>query len=74
MSSNANVFVNTGGSFQVPSLLGVAWRAPYMHTGCAATLDDRFVKAGCGGGEDHGHTTQLTANQRADLVTYLETL
>ena len=74
MSSNANVFVNTGGSFQVPSLLGLAWRAPYMHNGCAATLSDRFILAGCGGGDDHGHTTQLTANQRADLVTYLETL
>jgi mono/diheme cytochrome c family protein len=74
MSNNANVFVNTGGSFQVPSLLGIAWRAPYMHSGCAATLNERFISAACGGGEDHGHTTQLTANQRADLVTYLETL
>jgi YVTN family beta-propeller protein len=74
MSSNANLFVNTGGNFQVPSLLGVVWRAPYMHTGCAATLADRFTQAGCGGGDDHGHTAQLTANQRADLVAYLETL
>jgi YVTN family beta-propeller protein len=73
MSNNANLFVNTGGNFQVPSLLGVAWRAPYMHSGCAATLADRFT-AECGGGDDHGRTSQLTAGQRADLVTYLETL
>jgi CxxC motif-containing protein (DUF1111 family) len=56
----------------VPSLLGLAWRAPYLHQGCAATLADRF--GSCGGGEAHGHTAGLTAEQRADLVTYLDSL
>jgi hypothetical protein len=72
MTNNATVDVRTGGPFQVPSLVGLAWRAPYMHQGCAATLDQRFDA--CGGGDAHGHTSQLTAEQRADLVLYLDTL
>jgi mono/diheme cytochrome c family protein len=72
LTNNQNVSVNTGGVFQVPSLVGIAWRAPYMHEGCAATLDDRFGP--CGGGDGHGQTSQLTAEQRADLVAYMETL
>jgi hypothetical protein len=73
MSTKAIVDVGTGGAFKVPSLLGVNGRAPYMHTGCAATLLDRFTPA-CGGGDTHGHTSQLTADQLNDLVAYLETL
>jgi hypothetical protein len=72
MTNNTTVDVNTGGTFQVPSLLGLAWRAPYMHQGCAPTLAARFDS--CGGGDDHGHTSQLSAEQRADLVAYLDTL
>jgi mono/diheme cytochrome c family protein len=71
-TNNTTVAVNTGGAFQVPSLLGIAWRAPYMHQGCAATLNDRF--GSCGGGDSHGKTSHLTPEQRADLVVYLETL
>jgi mono/diheme cytochrome c family protein len=71
-TNSANVSVGTDGMFQVPSLVGVAWRAPYMHQGCAATLADRF--GACGGGDAHGKTSQLTAEQRADLIVYLETL
>jgi mono/diheme cytochrome c family protein len=71
-TNNASVSVGTDGAFQVPSLLGIAWRAPYMHQGCAATLSDRFES--CGGGDAHGKTSHLTAEQRADLVAYLETL
>ena len=56
----------------VPSLIGLAWRAPYMHQGCAATLADRFGT--CGGGDAHGKTSQLSAEQRADLIAFLETL
>lgn len=72
LTNNQSMNVNTGGSFQVPSLLGIAWRAPYMHHGCAATLADRFGP--CGGGDTHGQTAQLTIDQRADLIAYLETL
>jgi mono/diheme cytochrome c family protein len=74
LTNNQTMDVNTGaaGPFQVPSLLGVAWRAPYMHQGCAATLEDRFGP--CGGGDRHGQTSQLTVAQRSDLIAYLETL
>jgi hypothetical protein len=66
------VDVGTGGTFKVPSLLGIAARPPFMHDGCATTLADRF--GACGGGDKHGHTSQLTAAQVADLVAYLESL
>jgi len=73
LTNNATVDVQTaGGPFQVPSLRGLAWRAPYMHTGCASTLADRFGP--CGGGDAHGQTSKLTPEQRADLVAYLDTL
>ena len=72
LTNNQTMTVNTNGSFQVPSLLGIAWRAPYMHQGCAATLADRFGP--CGGGDGHGQTSHLTVEQRGDLVAYLETL
>jgi mono/diheme cytochrome c family protein len=67
------VDVGTGAPFKVPSLLGVGYRAPYLHDGCAATLLDRFG-ASCGGGDQHGHTSQLDAGQLSDLVAYLESL
>jgi hypothetical protein len=72
LTNNQTMDVNTVGAFQVPSLLGIAWRAPYMHQGCAATLQDRFGP--CGGGDRHGQTSQLTVEQRSDLIAYLETL
>ncbi|HZO14205.1 MAG TPA: c-type cytochrome, partial [Polyangiaceae bacterium] len=72
LTDNKTVDVNTGGPFQVPSLVGVAHRAPFMHNGCAATLHDRFGP--CGGGDAHGRTSQLTPEQINDLVAYLETL
>jgi hypothetical protein len=65
------VDVGTGGTFKVPSLVGVGARPPYLHDGCAATLADRF---GPCGGTAHGNTTGLTAPQIADLVAFLETL
>ncbi|MDO9021588.1 MAG: cytochrome-c peroxidase [Deltaproteobacteria bacterium] len=71
-TNNATVNVGTGGAFQVPALVGVAWRTPLMHNGCAATLRDRFGP--CGGGESHGHTQHLAPAQIDDLVAYLETL
>jgi hypothetical protein len=57
---------------QVPSLVGVAYRAPFMHNGCAATLADRFDPK-CGG-DKHGNTAGLSDLQRGDLVAYLESL
>ncbi|HET7541742.1 MAG TPA: c-type cytochrome [Polyangiaceae bacterium] len=57
---------------QVPSLVGIAYRAPFMHNGCAATLAARFDPK-CGG-DQHGNVAQLSDAQRSDLVAYLETL
>jgi mono/diheme cytochrome c family protein len=71
LTDNATVDVGRG-AFQVPSLRGVALRAPYLHDGCAATLRDRFGP--CGGGDMHGRTSSLTDAQIDDLVAYLETL
>ncbi|HLK91801.1 MAG TPA: cytochrome-c peroxidase [Polyangia bacterium] len=68
----SNVNVGTGGSFKVPSLVGLAYTAPYLHDGCAATLADRF--GACGGGDQHGVTSTLTPAQLSDLIAYLDSL
>ena len=65
--------VGTGGPIKVPSLVGVGARAPYLHTGCAPTLRDRFTGS-CDGGDSHGHTSQLSETELADLIAYLESL
>lgn len=72
LGSNASADVGTGGVLQVPSLRGLSFRAPFLHTGCAPTLIARFGT--CGGGDQHGKTSHLTTAQLADLVSYLETL
>ncbi len=71
-TNNRIVDVGTGGHFVVPTLVGVATRAPYIHDGCAETLKDRF--SACGGGDQHGKTSQLSDAQIDDLVAFLETL
>lgn len=63
--------VGSGGRFQVPSLRGVAWRAPYLHNGCAGTLREVFTRCG---GAAHGTTSHLTDGQIDDLITYVESL
>ncbi|HWO22164.1 MAG TPA: c-type cytochrome [Kofleriaceae bacterium] len=71
-TNNRLVDVGTGGKFKVPSLLGIAARAPFMHTGCAGTLRDRFTS--CGGGDAHGVTSAMAPAQIDDMVAYLESL
>jgi hypothetical protein len=71
-TNNMLVNVGTGATFKVPSLLGVAVRAPYMHDGCAASLRDRFGY--CGGGDLHGKTSTLSEAQLSDLIAFLESL
>jgi len=73
LSNHQLVDVGTGGLFKVPSLIGVGYRAPYLHDGCAASLSDRFTDATCGGAQ-HGTTAQLGAGQISDLVAYLQSL
>ena len=72
LTNNQSVDVGTDGVFQVPSLVGIGWRAPFIHTGCAQTLFDRFDPR-CGGTK-HGDTADLTKDQIADMVAYIETL
>jgi mono/diheme cytochrome c family protein len=74
LTNNLTVDVGTGQPFQVPSLRGVSWRAPFMHNGCAATLADRFGAATCSGGDRHGATSTLTSAQLGDLMAYLQSL
>jgi hypothetical protein len=71
-TDNTGHTVGTGGTFITPSLVGVASRAPLMHNGCAANLDERF--GACGGGDLHGKTSQLSLEQRQDLISFLRSL
>ena len=70
-TNNGTVDVGTGRAFQVPSLIGVGWRTPLLHDGCAATIADRFGKCAT---PQHGDTTKLSPGDLEDLETYLETL
>jgi hypothetical protein len=71
LTNNLNMDVGTGGSFQVPSLIGVRWETSLLHDGCAHTLADRFGSCST---PQHGDTAMLTASDVADLIAYLETL
>jgi hypothetical protein len=73
MTNNESVDVGTGAAFQVPSLIGVADRAPFMHDGCAESLADRFAAPSCGG-DNHGELAHLGDAELADLGAYLESL
>ncbi|MEM9193657.1 MAG: c-type cytochrome [Myxococcota bacterium] len=57
------------GRAKVPGLAGLAYRAPYMRTGCATTLSDRF-DPDCGG-HDHGSVDALSAGELEALMNYL---
>jgi hypothetical protein len=70
-TNNTTVDVGTGGRFQVPPLVGVGWRTPLFHDGCATTLGDRFGKCATA---QHGNIGSLSTGDISDLVAYLETL
>jgi hypothetical protein len=72
-TNNTTVDVGTGAAFQVPSLVGIGSRGPFMHDGCAKTLTDRFTNTACGGA-NHGNISGLSANEIADMITYLQTI
>jgi len=73
LTDNRTVAIDSAASkLQVPSLVAIGYRAPFMHNGCAATLAARFDPA-CGGNQ-HGNTATLSDLQRGDLVAYLESL
>jgi len=70
LTNNQSVDVGTGGAFQVPSLLGLGLRAPYMHDGCAKDLQAVFGAPDCG----HSSLAMLSREQAADLLAYLHSL
>ncbi|MBL8949811.1 MAG: hypothetical protein JNK82_03480 [Myxococcaceae bacterium] len=69
LTNGSTVDVGTGGPFQVPSLKGVGRRGPWLHDGCARTLEQRFDPA-CGGA-NHG---TVPAADVPFVVAYLKTL
>jgi hypothetical protein len=70
-TNNQTMDVGTGQAFQVPPLVGVGWRTPLMHDGCARTIADRFGACATPG---HGVTSTLSAQDIADLTAFLESL
>src|SRR5262249_42405485 len=65
--------------FNVPSLLSINYHAPYLHRGQAQTLEDVFRLHGLGpDGQEFPPTTtiqtQLTAQQRADLLLFMKSI
>lgn len=57
--------------YNVPSLLGVAYHAPYLHDGSAATLDQVFSRHRLGA---TSIDQVLTAQELSDLKTFLATI
>ncbi|MFK8002206.1 MAG: hypothetical protein AB8H86_21605 [Polyangiales bacterium] len=62
-TDNRSVDVGGGEAFQVPSLLGIATRGPFLHDGSAPTLREALVHGG-----------EFTASEEDALVAYLTTL
>ncbi len=60
------------GGVVTPTLLGVRARAPYLHDGRAATLEELFVKHNKT--DTHGKTSKLTQADLDALVAYLRSL
>lgn len=65
-------------AYKTPSLRGVADRAPYMHAGQFATLDDvldHYSRAPAApGGISELHAFPLSARERGQLIAFLKTL
>jgi mono/diheme cytochrome c family protein len=64
-TNNAGADVGTGGTFQVPSLIGVAWRAPHLHDGSAPSIRWLLERG-------HGGATRPAA-EIGDLTSFVET-
>lgn len=67
------------GKFKVPGLRNVAASAPYMHDGSLATLEEVIDQYDRGGRGDAStdpqiHPLHLTADEKADLATFLRAL
>lgn len=55
----------------VPSLKGLARSGPYLHDGSVTSLSERILK---NPGDKHGVTSTLTADEKSDLLAYLQAL
>jgi cytochrome c peroxidase len=64
-TNNETVDAHTGGVFQVPPLVGVAWRSPLLHDGSAPNVRALLQT-------NHGDG-QLAPAQLDDLTAYVET-
>jgi mono/diheme cytochrome c family protein len=67
---NGNAPLGAAG-FNVPSLLGVAYHAPYFHHGSAQTLEDVFAQHDLGGGTIE---STLSPDDRDNLLVFLGAL
>jgi cytochrome c553 len=71
-TDNLNHDVGTGAEYQTPSLVGLLYRLPVMHDGCAKTVEGRFSE--CGGDSRHGDYASLSEDEMTRLVAFLESL
>ena len=60
----------TPGGFNVPSLLGIGFHAPYFHNGAAQTLTDVFAQHGLGAGT----IAATLGGAQASLLDFLTSL
>jgi hypothetical protein len=68
-TNNSTVDVGRG-AVQLPNLIGISDRAPYLHDGCAQGLAGRF-NVSCGGAN---HGGSFTFEEQADVIQYMESL
>ncbi len=59
---------------KTPTLLGVGTRAPLLHDGCAATLEERFLPPCDDGNDRHGKLSALPPGDLDALIAYLRSL
>ena len=77
-SMRSRVDVGTQGAyddsalFDVPTLYGLAFTAPYLHDGRAETLEALLTTHNAA--DQHGQTSQLSQAQRQQLIAFLHTL
>ncbi|MGB3715177.1 MAG: cytochrome c peroxidase [Candidatus Promineifilaceae bacterium] len=70
---------NDRGKFRTPGLRDVCYTAPYMHNGYFANLEEVVAFYNDGGGDEPNkdpllEVLNLTADEQADLVSFLESL
>jgi mono/diheme cytochrome c family protein len=72
-TNNQSADIGFGYPLQVPTLIDVSFRGPFLHDGSVPTLLARFSDPTAMSGK-HGTTAQLSADQIGSLVAYLGSL